>query len=314
MTTVAKHLIQSLADSKIYQEYERAFSAATGLPLALRAVETWQLPHRGQQLENPFCALLAQTNSSCAACLQAQGQLAQIATQSPQTVTCQAGLCETAVPVRMGNQLIGFLTTGQVFHKKPSAAQFQRTVKLLADWGVPATEQRLHDLYFGTRVVSAMEQRSVVKLLTIFAQHLSLVSNQIVSQEECREMPLITRAKQFIAEHQGEKLTLTRLAKAMNTNSCNFCKTFKKATGIHFTDYLCRVRIERAKNLLLNPNFRVNEIAYEVGFQSLTHFNRVFKRIQGRSPTEYRAQLAQSWEGGGKSGVSGGSWGGQAFI
>jgi AraC-like DNA-binding protein len=54
------------------------------------------------------------------------------------------------------------------------------------------------------------------------------------------------------------------------------------------------VRTERAKNLLLNPNLRVSEIAYEVGFQSLTHFNRVFKRILGRSPTDYRAQLSRN--------------------
>jgi AraC-like DNA-binding protein len=66
---------------------------------------------------------------------------------------------------------------------------------------------------------------------------------------------------------------------------------FKKVTGINFTDYLSRVRIEKSKNLLLNPNLRVSEIAYEVGFQSLTHFNRVFKKILGQAPTEYRAQL-----------------------
>ena len=46
-----------------------------------------------------------------------------------------------------------------------------------------------------------------------------------------------------------------------------------------------------AKNLLLNPNLRVSEIGFEVGFQSLTHFNRVFKKILGQSPTEYRVQL-----------------------
>jgi len=69
---------------------------------------------------------------------------------------------------------------------------------------------------------------------------------------------------------------------------------FKKITGINFTDYLSRVRIEKAKNLLLNRNLRISEIAYEVGFQSLTHFNRVFKKITGQSPTEYRGQLANA--------------------
>jgi AraC-like DNA-binding protein len=63
---------------------------------------------------------------------------------------------------------------------------------------------------------------------------------------------------------------------------------FKKVTGINFTDFLTRMRLERAKNLLLNPNMRISEIAFEVGFQSLTHFNRVFKRILGQSPTDYR--------------------------
>jgi YesN/AraC family two-component response regulator len=66
---------------------------------------------------------------------------------------------------------------------------------------------------------------------------------------------------------------------------------FKKATGLHFTEYLARVRVEKAKNLLLNPNLRISEIAYEVGFQSLTHFNRIFRRLVGESPTEYRLKL-----------------------
>ena len=66
---------------------------------------------------------------------------------------------------------------------------------------------------------------------------------------------------------------------------------FKKITGVNFTDYVSRVRIEKAKDLLLNPNLRISEIAYVVGFQSLTHFNRVFKRILGQSPTDYRGQL-----------------------
>jgi AraC-like DNA-binding protein len=70
-----------------------------------------------------------------------------------------------------------------------------------------------------------------------------------------------------------------------------FCKTFKKATGMTFTDYLARVRVEKVKNLLLNPHKRVSEAAYEVGFQSLSQFNRVFRRIAGEAPTTYRDRL-----------------------
>ena len=134
----------------------------------------------------------------------------------------------------------------------------------------------------------------MVKLLQIFAQHLSMVSNQIVVQQENAEPPVITRAKEFIKQHQTEDISLGQVAKAVNTSTFYFCKMFKKVTGINFTDYVSRVRIENSKNLLLNPNLRISEIAYEVGFQSLTHFNRVFKKIVGQSPTEYRSQLAHA--------------------
>jgi AraC-like DNA-binding protein/ligand-binding sensor protein len=291
---MAKHLMEALAGSKIYQDYERAFSEATGLPVALRSVESWQLPHHGKKFENPFCDMMAQKSRACSACLQTQQQLSETATHEAKTVTCQAGLCDTAVPVRMGDQLIGFLSTSQVFCKKPTEAQYNRTVKLMTEWGVQADPIDLRKAYFDTRVMSSRQHESVVKLLTIFAEHLSMVSNRIVVQEQNAEPPVIARAKQFIAEHQTEELSLDQVAKSVHTSKFYFCKLFKKATGVNFTDYLSRVRTERAKNLLLNPNLRVSEIAYEVGFQSLTHFNRVFKRILGQSPTEYRSQLIQA--------------------
>ena len=65
-------------------------------------------------------------------------------------------------------------------------------------------------------------------------------------------------------------------------------------TGTTFTEFVSRTRIEKAKNLLLNPNLRVSAIAYEVGFQSLTHFNRVFKKVIGESPTVYRGHLSKA--------------------
>ncbi len=291
MTT---QLMEALTNSKIYRDYERAFSEATGLPVALRPVESWQLPHHGKRFENPFCALLAQKSRACAACLEVQQRLSDTAKNEPQTVVCPAGLCDIAVPVRMGEQLIGFLTTGQVFCKKPTEAQFNKTAKLMTDWGLETATDEARAAYFGTKVLSARQHESIVKLLAIFAEHLSIVSNQIIVQEHHAEPPVITRAKQFIAEHQAEDLSLEQVAASVHTSKFYFCKMFKKATGIHFTDYLSRVRTERAKNLLLNPNLRVSEIAYEVGFQSLTHFNRVFKRILGQSPTEYRDRLVQA--------------------
>lgn len=284
-------ITEKLSSSQVYQDYERAFSDATGLPMTLRPVESWQLPHRGKRMENTFCAMMASKSRSCAACLQTQQKLADSAHDEARTVTCAHGLSDTAVPVRLGDRLIGFLQTGQIFRKKPNQKQFERTAQLVQEWGVPAEKEKLKEAYFKTKVLSSRQHDSVVKLLSIFAQHLSLVSNRIVVEQENAELPVVTRAREYIQQHQGDELSLGQVAKAVNTSSFYFCKLFKKATGLNFTDYVSRVRIEKAKNLLLNPNLRISEIAYEVGFQSLTHFNRVFKRILGESPSEYRAQL-----------------------
>jgi len=284
-------LVDALANSRIYRDYERAFGEMTGLPIALQPVETWQLPHHGKRNENEFCALISKKSRACAACLQVQERLCQQAASEPETVLCPAGLCDTAVPVHMSDQLIGFLQIGQVFRKKPTPAQFEKVAKLTQKWGLEVDRETLRKAYFSGKVISPKEHDSAVKLLTIFAQHLAMLSNQVFIQQENSEPPVITKARAYIHEHQTEDLNLSQVAKAVNMSSYYFCKTFKKVTGINFTDYVARVRIEKSKNLLLNPNLRVSEIAFEVGFQSLTHFNRVFKKILGQSPTEYRAQL-----------------------
>ena len=288
------NLIDTLTNSKLYRDYERAFSDATGLPVSHRPVESWQLPHHGHRHESRFCSILAGKSKACSACLQVQQKLSETATHEAKTVTCPAGLCDTAVPVRMGEQLVGYLQTGQVFRKKPTEALFERTMKLTTEWGIPVERRELKDAFFSAIVLSTREHDSVVKLLTIFAQHLSLISNQIAVQQQNNEPPVITRAKQYIKDHQGEDISLGQVARAVNTSTFYFCKMFKRVTGINFTDYVSRVRIEQARNLLLNPNLRVSEIAYEVGFQSLTHFNRVFKKIIGQSPSDYRSQLARN--------------------
>src|SRR6266568_2728902 len=73
-------LIEALVSSKVFQEYERAFTDATGLPVALRPVETWQLPHHGKRNEGPFCSLISQKSRACASCLSVQEELSDLAT------------------------------------------------------------------------------------------------------------------------------------------------------------------------------------------------------------------------------------------
>ena len=287
-------LLETLTHSEMFQNYERAYTETTGMPVTLRPVETWKLPLHGKRRENAFCAMMGEKSRTCAACLQTQERLAQAAAEGPATMTCAYGLCEAAVPVKLGAQTIGFLQTGQVMRQKPTVASFKHAVAKAEELGVNIDNAKAKQAYFATPVVPQKKLDAVAGLLSIFADHLSMKSNQIAVQTANAEPPVITKAKQFIQENYTEDLSLGQVAAAVHTSIFYFCKLFRKVTGTTFTEFVSRTRIEKAKNLLLNPNLRISEIAYEVGFQSLTHFNRVFKKIIGQSPTEYRGQLAHA--------------------
>jgi AraC-like DNA-binding protein len=101
----------------------------------------------------------------------------------------------------------------------------------------------------------------------------------------------IWKARQFIDKHSDEELSLKQVAKAVNMSPNYLSEKFKQVTKVNFVSYIARMRYEKSRALLQNVDLRISEIAFATGFQSLSQFNRVFKKLSGKSPTEYRAAL-----------------------
>jgi AraC-like DNA-binding protein len=78
------------------------------------------------------------------------------------------------------------------------------------------------------------------------------------------------------------------MARVVNTSATYLSRHFKQATGLSYVDYIGRVRVEKAKLLLQDSSLRISAIALEVGFRSLSQFNRSFRRVTGRAPRELR--------------------------
>jgi AraC-like DNA-binding protein len=285
-----QEVYKALSESLLYRNYQRAFREVTGLPLSIQAVGAWNLAHCGQRNENSLCAWMGKKSATCACCLRVQDTACKHAAHEPFSMTCPQGLSETAVPIRAGSQTVAFLRTGQVLHRKPSPQQWNRVSRRLQPLVGISNLEEAREAYAQSRVMSLARYQSSIELLHCFAEQLSIVSNQILIQRETLESPFIKRAKDYLQAHYSEKLSLGEVAKALNMSKFYFCKLFKKATGLHFTHYLSRLRLDKAKTLLLNPHLRISEIAFEIGFQSLTHFNRVFKELTGESPTDFRAR------------------------
>lgn len=286
-----RKLIEALRRSKVYRQYSKAFNESTGLPLALRPVESFDLPFHGKTNENPFCAQLAVQKGGCTFCLQTQETLGNLQGVQPQSVQCPFGLTETRVPLRVGDRLVGYLCVGQVFTQPPRPAAFQEAIRRLFPAGVP-NEKKLTAKWKKTVLLPAEKYQATVLLLTFFASQLSTLCNQILLEEKNAEPAIVTRAREFIAANKTEPLTLSRVAQAAGASVFHFCKVFHRSTGLSFTDYVARARMEDARTGLRNPRRRISEVAYDVGFQSLTQFNRTFRRIFGESPSGYRAKIS----------------------
>ena len=113
---------------------------------------------------------------------------------------------------------------------------------------------------------------------------------QLSSRGPERPEPVeIWKARKFIHEHSDDELSLTKVAKFSNISGNHLSEKFKEVTGINFVDYISRVRVGKARDLLQNSDLRISEIAFAVGFQSLSQFNRVFKKLTRKSPTQFRA-------------------------
>jgi AraC-like DNA-binding protein len=104
----------------------------------------------------------------------------------------------------------------------------------------------------------------------------------------------IWKARKVIDEHSDEELPLTRVAKSVHISPNYLSEKFKEVTGVNFVQYVTRTRISKARVLLRDSNQRVSEIAFAVGFQSLSQFNRAFKKVTRQTPTGFRAEARQS--------------------
>jgi AraC-like DNA-binding protein/ligand-binding sensor protein len=284
-------LVDRLSESKLYQDYARAFREATGLPLAIRPAQAYSQALQGKADGNPFCMLIARTNAGCGNCIRLQADLEKKAGMEPKSLHCFAGLCDSAVPIRVGGELIAFLQTGQILLHQPNQEEFSRTTRQLLAWGSEVNLKALEEAYFQTKVFAPEQYEAMLRLLATFAEHLAMISNSIEPPSAREpEPPVVSRAKKYIRERFRQRITLDEAAQAVHASTRHFCKVFKQATGITFTDYLARTRVEKAKHLLQNPHLRVSEIAFETGFDSISQFNRSFKRITGMSPTQYRSE------------------------
>lgn len=297
---VSSETIRRLAESPLFTAYQDGFTAATGLELWL----TDEPASAGQSQASPadcslnaFCSLLNADSDACRLCRESHRRLTGHASDNgiAQSSTCFVGFRETAVPLRHGETTVAWLRTGGVFAKTPTAEDFKPIHEALAEHQDYSEKQieALRDVWLSTAVVDQDRYRGMVTILAAFALQLVDLLNRILLEESQAQPEAASAARRYIDNHLEEKITLDEVAAHVGISPFHFCKVFKEATGMTLTEYVNRYRVERAKKQLMRPGTAVTEIAFDIGFQSLSQFNRSFARYVGMSPTQYRQRRAE---------------------
>lgn len=251
-----RRLIENISNSDLFRSYSAAFERMTTLPLTLEPAA------EGEELAQDT------------------------------TTFSVAGVADTRVPVKIGKTLVAVLRIGGVRLAPATADAFAKVAREMLDNDHAAADIRAErDAFMKLPVMDAARYEAAVALLRSFACHLGESTHRLLFATTVNEPEPVRLAKAYIMEHLAEPMSLETVSGSVNISPFHFCKVFKRATGMTFTDFVSHARVEKARRRLLRPDARITEIAYDVGFQSLSHFNRSFRRIVNESPSEYRAQM-----------------------
>lgn len=236
----------------------------------------------------PFCGALQHIRGGselCSMCDQGKFLEARRGGQSLR-YRCHAGLIEFIIPVLRNGQVIALIQCGQVHETEPSEEAWQVARRSLLSAGI--REPALRKLFRKNRVLNEVRQNDVLDLLGLIAARLGSAGEaELRASPAGRTQVGLGRAMTYIEAHLGEPLRIEAIALSSALSTRTLMRLFRKEAGVSVVEYIQQRRIARARTLLQTGAHTCAEVAFECGFGSVQHFNRVFRRKEKCSPTEW---------------------------
>ena len=117
---------------------------------------------------------------------------------------------------------------------------------------------------------------------------MNMYMDSVFNYKDVKHADIIHKTMQYMRTHYAEKITLEQMAGKVYLSTAYFSRIFNEEMGCSFNNYLNTIRIEKSKEMLLLPHMRMTDIALLVGFEDQSYFTKVFKRVTGMSPLDYR--------------------------
>lgn len=135
---------------------------------------------------------------------------------------------------------------------------------------------------------SILNESVLMKIKTLFFEFVDMILNNLQYSNHNYSKILVDQALNFIESNYDQKISLENIAAELSISKNYLCNVFKEETGENTTTYINKLRIEKAKQLLLEKNYKLKEIYNKVGFSNQYYFSKVFKKISGMTVTEYK--------------------------
>lgn len=125
--------------------------------------------------------------------------------------------------------------------------------------------------------------------LCLWAKNMLDTFLESVSQsKDQKNLQAVKKAADYIRENSDKKITIDEIAQVVYLSPCYLSRIFKQSLGCTLMEYLTQVRVEKAKKMLKNPKYNITQVAEESGFEDPGYFTRVFKKIEGITPSRYK--------------------------
>lgn len=277
----------ALVASDSVREQQVAFTCATGVPLTMAPSSVYALA------DGTFCVKGCLGGSSGTACQSRllKAEKRAVRRTGPVQYCCPSGLVKILVPVFINDSHVGSLLAGPFTSHTLDSNRLAVLLGRLERLGLGDRANQLQATWDCTPRLSSEKCRAAGTLLQMFGKYLEECGKQRLNAPgNGHPSGLLQKIEAFLAECKDEQVSLKQVAARVNLSPCHFCSVFKKQTGLTFSQYRNRQRLEKARQLLADPARRVSDVAFEAGFESIPYFNRAFRRAFGCSPSQYRVR------------------------
>ncbi|WOO40660.1 helix-turn-helix domain-containing protein [Rubellicoccus peritrichatus] len=289
--TIRQTLLTKLQLSAKLREIRADFEAMVGIRLRLVGPT-----HQGLEIQTPcsdsaLCQRVRGLQSGRVHCQRyTEALVANSGQEQLACGECDAGLTGFCVPLRISGETIGYLLAGGYRLGELDLCRTNRLRHLMGRLGIPDEAALLQEYENETIEITREKHAAMQRWLQLAAD--SLIRSLELRDDAC-ERPLptfVTKICSIIQQNYRNPPSLSEAARICGLSEGYFCRAFHEFTGLRFVEYIHAVRIEQVCELIQDDRASITEAAFDAGFQSISQFNRVFRKLRGVSPRDWRRE------------------------